>query len=79
LLVPCADEGVQAQGRVLERIARIIDEADTLQEASVEASAPGLDLICTGVRLISADDNAALEAGAAVYEALYAALLKEPA
>ena len=31
---------------VLERIARIIDEADTVQEVSVEPAATGLDLIC---------------------------------
>src|SRR5262245_23495055 len=40
---------------VLRRIARMIDEADTVQEASVEPGATGLDLICEGLRLISAD------------------------
>src|SRR5580704_4501780 len=37
---------------VLDRIARIIDEADTVQEVTVEPAAPGLDLICEGLRLI---------------------------
>ncbi len=59
---------------VLRRIARIIDEADTVQEAHVEPSASGLDLICTGVRLSSPDDHTALERGALVYDALHAAL-----
>ena len=56
---------------VLQRIARIIDEADTVQEACVEPAAPGLDLICEGLRLISPDDATAIERGAMVYDALY--------
>ena len=62
---------------VLGRIARIVDEADTVQEALVEPSAQGLDLICSGVRLTSPDDQAAVERGALVYDALYAALAAE--
>jgi hypothetical protein len=62
---------------VLRRIGRIIDEADTVQEANVEPSAPGLDLISTGVRLASPDDQVALERGAMLYDALYAALKNE--
>jgi hypothetical protein len=61
----------------LRRIARIIDEADTVQEASVEPVAAGLDLICQGVRRISKDDHEALERGAMVYEALYAEIAAE--
>jgi hypothetical protein len=64
---------------VLVRMARIIDEADTVQEANVEPAAPGLDLICTGLRLSSPDDSSALECGAAVYDGLYAALSAERA
>lgn len=59
---------------VLARIARIVDEADTVQEVSVESAAPGLDLICEGIRLIHPDDASALQAGALVYDALYARL-----
>lgn len=62
---------------VLARIARIVDEADTVQEALVEAAAPGLDLICEGIRLASPDDAAALEKGAIIYDALYARLDSE--
>lgn len=62
---------------LLKRIGGIIDEADTVQEANVESSAAGLDMICTGVRLISPDDQAALERGALIYDALYAALKAE--
>ena len=62
---------------VLQRIAQIIDEADVVQEAQVEAAAPGLDLICRGIRKISQDDAEALERGALVYAALYAGLAAE--
>lgn len=64
---------------VLKRIARIIDEADTVQEATLEEAAPGLDVICSGIRLTSPSDDAALERGAMVYDALYAALQQEAA
>jgi hypothetical protein len=63
---------------ILERIARVVDEADVVQEASLEPAAPGLDLICRGLRRISADDLAALERGGLVYEALYAELAASP-
>jgi hypothetical protein len=62
---------------VLHRIARIIDEADTVQEAEVEPAAPGLDLICTGIRLTSGDDESALSRGTVVYDALYASLARD--
>ena len=62
---------------VLHRIARIIDEADTVQEVHVEPTAPGLDLLCEGIRLISPDDATALERGAMVYDALYTRLAVE--
>lgn len=62
---------------VLQRIARLIDEADTIQEVMVEPAAAGLDLICEGLRLISADDQTALDRGAVVYDALYARLAAE--
>ncbi|HEX3600153.1 MAG TPA: chromate resistance protein ChrB domain-containing protein [Lacipirellulaceae bacterium] len=59
---------------VLHRIARIIDEADTVQEACVEPTAAGLDIICEGLRRISSNDSEALEKGAVVYDALYSRL-----
>jgi len=59
---------------ILARIANIIDEADLVQEINVEPVAPGLDLVCRGLRRISADDQEALERGALLYEALYAEL-----
>lgn len=62
---------------VLVRMARIIDEADTVQDVAVEPAAPGLDLICQGLRLTSPDDPTALERGALVYDALYAQLRSE--
>ena len=62
---------------VLDRIARIIDEADTVQEASLEPAAAGLDLICRGIRLICQNDQEALDRGAVVYDALYAQLSAE--
>jgi len=62
---------------VLHRIARIVDEADVVQEVTLEATAPGLDLICRGIRLISPDDWVALERGRLIYDALYAQLAIE--
>jgi hypothetical protein len=62
---------------VLHRIARIVDEADTVQEVRIEPAAAGLDLLCEGLRLISSDDSTALERGAMVYDALYARLSAE--
>ena len=64
---------------LLQRIAQIVDEADVVQEAAVEPAAPGLDLICRGLRLTSPDDLTALQRGALVYDALYAQLALEPA
>lgn len=59
---------------ILERIARIVDEADIVQEVTVEPAAAGLDLICRGIRLTSPDDQTAIERGRMIYEALYAQL-----
>ncbi|RPJ21624.1 MAG: hypothetical protein EHM33_25615 [Chloroflexi bacterium] len=61
---------------ILGRIARMVDEADVIQEVTVEPAATGLDLICRGLRLISKDDFEALEHGRLIYEALYAELSK---
>jgi hypothetical protein len=58
----------------LARMARIVDEADTVQEVTVEPAAAGLDIICEGLRLTSPDDETALERGMLVYDALYARL-----
>lgn len=59
---------------ILTRIANIIDEADIVQEVNIEPAAPGLDTICRGVRLNSPSDDAALEHGKMIYDALYAQL-----
>jgi hypothetical protein len=64
---------------VLDRIARIIDEADTVQEVTVEPAASGLDVICEGLRLICSDDQSALDRGAMIYDALYAKLAADTA
>lgn len=62
---------------ILHRIARIIDEADTVQAVNVEPAAAGLDLICEGLQLTSPDDLTAIERGRLVYDALYARLARE--
>jgi hypothetical protein len=64
---------------ILQRIARMVDEADVVQEVNVEPVAPGLDLICRGIRQISPDDLTAIARGAVIYEALYAQLAQEGA
>jgi hypothetical protein len=48
---------------LLDRTARIVDEADVVQEASVEPVAQGLDFLCRGIRRTSADDQVALDLG----------------
>ena len=62
---------------VLARIAQMVDEADEIQEVTVEPAALGLDLICRGLRRISKDDFEAMERGRLVYEALYAELSRD--
>jgi hypothetical protein len=62
----------------LRRIAQIIDEANVTQEVLVEPAAPGLDLICQGIRLTSPDDQVAIERGHLIYDALYAQLAADP-
>ena len=62
---------------ILQRIAQIVDEADVVQEVAVEPAAPGLDLICRGLRRLSPDDPSALEHGALIFEAIYAELKAE--
>jgi hypothetical protein len=66
--------GHKLRDPILQRIARMIDEVDTVQEVQVEPAAPGLDVICEGIRLTSPNDATALERGAIVYDALYARL-----
>lgn len=58
----------------LSRIAQMVDEADEVQEVTVEPAALGLDLICRGLRQISKDDFEAMERGNLIYDALYAQL-----
>lgn len=62
---------------VLVRIARIVDEADTVQEISLEPVAAGLDFICRGIRLSSEDGHDALRKGNLIYEALYAQISEQ--
>ncbi len=64
---------------ILARIASIIDEADIVQDITVESAAVGLDMICRGIRLNSPNDTVALERGKIVYDALYAQLSAEAA
>ena len=62
---------------ILTRIAGIIDEADEIQEVTLEPAAVGLDLICRGLRQISQDDYEAMERGCLIYDAVYAQLKME--
>jgi hypothetical protein len=68
----------QLSDPILQRIAQIVDEADTAQEVGVEPAAAGLDLICRGLRLTSPDDAVALERGHLIYNAVYAQLVADP-
>jgi hypothetical protein len=62
---------------VLHRIARIVDEADVVQDEALEAAAPGLDLICRGISMTSPSDATSIARGALIYEGLYAVLSEE--
>ena len=62
---------------ILHRIARTIDETDTVQAVNVEPAAMGLDLICEGLRIISPNDQTAIERGRLIYDALYARLAQD--
>ena len=46
---------------VLKRIARVVDEADTVQEVMLEPVSAGLDVLCLGIRRISPNDRVALD------------------
>ena len=59
---------------ILARIAQMVDEADEIQEVTLEPAAYGLDLICRGLRQISNDDFEAMQRGGLIYDALYAQL-----
>jgi hypothetical protein len=62
---------------ILQHIARIIDEADSVQEVTLEPIAAGLDVLCHGLRKISPDDITAIKHGQLIYEALYTQLSTE--
>ena len=64
---------------ILKRIAQMVDEADEVQEVTIEPAALGLDLICRGLRQISKDDFEALERGGLIYDALYEQLKSDSA
>ncbi len=61
----------------LQRIARIVDEADVVQDLALEPAAPGLDLVCRALRRTARDDPAAIDRALLLYDALYAQLQAE--
>ena len=64
---------------ILQRLANIVDEADVTQDVSLEPIADGLDFVCRGMRLISENDQIAVERGKLIYDAVYAQLKLEAA
>ena len=64
----------QLDDPLLQRIANIVDEADVTQDVTLESIADGLDFICRGMRLISENDQMAVERGQLIYDAVYAQL-----
>ena len=42
-----------------------------VSSTAIEPAAPGLDLICRGLRLTSPDDRTAVERGELIYDALF--------
>jgi hypothetical protein len=76
LSIPCCRK-YALDDPVLTRIARIVDEADTVTDVELEPAAPGLDLLCRGLRRISHDDLTAFGRATVLYNALYAGLEHE--
>lgn len=64
----------QLKDPILQRIAQIVDEADVVQDYVLEPAAPGLDLLCRGLRRVSKDDIEAIERGRLLFDALHAEL-----
>lgn len=62
----------------LDRLARIIDEADIVQEVPLEPAAEGLDMVCRGLRMVCADDQEAITRSRPIFEGLYAYLKHQP-
>ena len=62
---------------VLSKIARIVDEADVVQDEALEPASPGLDMVCRGISMISQDDKESFRQGGLIYDALYAVLQGE--
>ncbi len=56
----------------LRTIARIIDDADAVQEVTLEAAAAELDMVCKGIRRISHNDQAALDRAMDMFDGVYA-------
>ncbi|MHB1505649.1 MAG: chromate resistance protein ChrB domain-containing protein [Sulfobacillus sp.] len=69
----------QIDDPALSRLARIIDEADIVQEAPLEAGAAGLDLVCRGLGTIASDDDEALILSRPIFDGLYAYLQHQSA
>src|SRR5258708_30004273 len=63
---------------VLQRIARVVHEPDTVQDVMLEPAAPGLDVICQGMRPVSPSDLFDLVRGRLLYDALYTQLHAHP-
>ncbi len=70
-------EEYQLTDSTLRRIARIIDEADEIQEINLEPIATGLEVICRGIRRISQNDHEAMKQSHFIFEALYAELRRK--
>ncbi|MHB8172681.1 MAG: chromate resistance protein ChrB domain-containing protein [Thermincolia bacterium] len=56
---------------ILHKMAKIIDGADTLTDIAIPEESFGLDAICSGLRILSENDHAALEQSDKIFEALY--------
>jgi hypothetical protein len=62
---------------VLQKIARIVREADFPEEISLTLESAGVRAISYGFPLIAQDDHETIEKGAFLYDSLYAALQRQ--
>lgn len=77
----CSFETIAALNRIDDpavlQIGRIIHGADITADADETLESPGVDLLFRGIRLISQNDQEAIERGYVIMDALYSALKEE--
>lgn len=56
---------------VINKMAKIIDGADTLPDLAISEESQGVDAICTGLRFLLKDDYDTIEKSKIIFDSLY--------